>query len=248
MTWIGALAALAAAGGPDAAALRRDLDRWDALIEAHGRYPIHWTDAEIAQLATGDVVKRRSKLDGADRVLGAIWSPTGLAETWTAVQDEWHWGHVDGLIEERLPGSTFQDKLLYQRIDAPWPFKDRQWVIRVVNSLDLWRASGEQVIERTWDLDPARGASAEVEDGVWIGVNEGGWMVAPAAGGTVIVYHVRAVVGGSIPDDAASTWTMMTLGGMMRGLVDAARSSRQHYVGDHPRIYWPDHEAIPPFG
>ena len=193
------------------------------------------------------MVKRRSKLDGADRVMGAIWSPTPLDETWAAVQDEWHWGHVDGLIEEILDGSTFQKKVLYQRIEAPWPFKDRQWVILVENSLDVWESSGRQVIERTWDVSAARGAKNEVSDGVWVDVNNGGWLAAPAAGGTVVAYHVRAVVGGSIPDDAASTWTMMTLGGMMRGLVSAAEASKGHYVGNHPRIRWPHGDEIPVF-
>lgn len=238
-------AALAAEADP--AALKADLAKWEAALDAQGKYDFDWTDKEMAALARGEVVKRREKHDGADRVIGAVWTPAPLPELWTAVQDEWHWGHVDGLIDERLPSSTFQDKILYQRIEAPWPFKDRQWVIRIVNNLELWESTGEQVIERTWDLSDQRGAKAEVKDGVWVPVNDGGWFAASAAGGTVVAYHVRATIGGNIPDDAASTWTMMTLGGMMRGLVEASKASKGHYVGDHPTIQWPDEEPIPKF-
>ena len=245
--WPGLLLISMALAGPDPAALKADLDKWEVLLDAHGKYPMKWTQAEIDQLAAGQVVKRRHKQESADRVMGAVWTPVPLVELWAAVQDEWHWGHVDGLIEEKLPGTTFQKKILYQRLQVPWPFKDRQWVILVQNTLPLWEASEHQVIERTWDVSSARGAENETEDGVWVGLNNGGWFAASAGGGSVIAYHVRAVVGGSIPDDAASTWTMMTLGGMMRGLVESSEASKAHYVGDHPKIRWPDGEEIPVF-
>lgn len=244
---LGWLVVCSALAGTDPAALKSDLAKWDALLEEHGKYPMSWTQHEIEQLAKGQVVKRRSKQDSADRVMGAVWAPVSLTEMWTAVQDEWHWGHVEGLVEERLPGSTFQKKILFQRLDAPWPFKDRQWVILVENSLAVWEASEHKVIERTWDLSPQRGAENEADDGVWVDLNNGGWFAALAAGGVVVAYHVRAVVGGNIPDDAASTWTMMTLGGMMRGLVESSEASEAHYVGDHPRIQWPDGDPIPHF-
>lgn len=245
MVWVLVLA-IAAPAAPDPAALKADLDRWDRAIEAGGKYPVRWTEAEVRKLAQGEPVKRRTRLDGADRVLGAGWTPTTLAELWTAVQDE-HWGLVEGLVEEDLPGSRFEDRLVYQRIEAPWPFKDRQWVIRVQNNVPLWESSGHQLIERTWDLSSERGAKAEKPDAVWISVNEGGWLAFPAAGGSVVVYHVRAVIGGSLPDDAASSWTMMTLGGMMRGLVERSAEQRAHYTGDHRPILWPGGSPIPVF-
>lgn len=238
---------LALAFAADPAAVRADLERWDRALASHGKYTFAWTDEEIQTLADGNIVRRRQQLEGADRVLGAAWAPVGLAELWTAVQDEWHWGHVQGLIEEQLPGCTFEDRLLYQRLDLPWPFKDRQWVIRVVSNGALWEATNRQAIERTWELDPTRGARAEAPDGLWVDVNDGGWFAAPVAGGSVVVYHVRAVVGGNVPEETASTWTLMTLGGLMKGLVAASAESRGHYVGDHPRVRWPDGQEVPAF-
>ncbi len=231
---------------PDPSQLKSDLTKWDAAITEKGRYPIEWTEDELATLAKGEVVKRRSKLEGADRVFGAVWVPNSLAELWVGAQDP-HWGLVDGLVEEELPGSNFHNKLVYQRIEAPWPFRDRQWVIRVVNNVALWKHTEGNVIERTWDLSSERGASVEDDKGVWVDVNEGGWFAATAAGGSVVGYHVRAVIGGNIPDDAASTWTMMTLGGMMRGLVEKSSATRSHYVAGHEPIRWPDGELIPSY-
>ena len=195
MVWLGVAFATS---GEVTQAIASDLTRYEQLLAEHGRYSFDFTEAEIERLAAGSVVKRREKREGADRVVGAVWADVPLRELWVAVQDEWHWGHVSGLIEEKLPHSTFQDKILYQRVDAPWPFKDRQWVIRIRNNLDLLEASQNQAIERTWDLVPDRGATAEVEDGVWVPVNDGGWFAAPVGGGSLLVYHVRAVVGGHL--------------------------------------------------
>ena len=120
-------------------------------------------------------------------------------------------------------------------------------MILVENSVDVFESSGHTVIERTWDLSDQRGAENETADGVWVGLNNGGWYAAEAGGGSVVAYHVRAVVGGNVPDDAASTWTMMTLGGMMRGIVESGQASKAHYVGDHPKIRWPNGDEIPVF-
>jgi hypothetical protein len=237
----------AALAGTTVEALQADLDKWQSTLKQHATYQIDWSELELERLAAGEIVKRRSKMEGADRVFGAVWAPTPLRETWVAVQDEQHWPLVDGLVEERLSSSTFQNKILYQRIRAPWPFKDRQWIIHIVNNLPLLEASGHEVIERTWKLSGQRGAKLEVDDGIWIDVNDGGWFALEAGGGSLLVYHVRAVIGGSIPDDAAAQWTMITLGSMMRGLLDRSEGMRAHYGSDHLPIRWPDGKDVPAF-
>lgn len=244
---IGLLLSLCAFASTSADAIQADLQRWDTQIDQHANYQIEWRAGDFERLAKGEIVKRRTKLDGADRVIGAVWAPVSLQETWVSVQDELHWGLVDGLVEERLSGSTFQNKILYQRIKAPWPFKDRQWIIEIVNNLTLLEATEHKVIERHWDLTDRRGAKAEVEDGVWIPVNDGGWLAMEAGGGTLLVYHVRTNPGGNIPDEAATQWTMLTLGGMMKGLRDRSLEMKGHYLGDHPPVLWPDGTAIPLF-
>ena len=248
--WIIALAGLglaAPAPTPELDSLRADLAHWETMLKEHGKYHFDWTEAELEQLAKGQVVKRRERLDGADRAIGAMWTGASLDELWVAVQDEEHEGVVKGLIDERLPGSTFQDKILYQRIDLPWPFADRQWVIRVVNNLPLLEKSGGKCWERTWDLTPERGARNESESAVWVTTNDGGWLAAEAAGGSLLVYHVRSVIGGNIPEDAATQWSMMTLGGMLKDIVSLSYEVPTHYVAPHGTIQRPDASHIPLF-
>ena len=241
------LTAMAWAAPPERAdldALRTDLAACEAQLKTSGRYQFGWTEDEMADLAKGEFVKRRERMDGADRAIGAIWTPVGLDELWVAIQDEVHWESVKGLTEERLPGSTFQSKILFQSLDLPWPFADRQWVIEVVNNLDLYESSEAKCWERTWSPHPARGAKAELDDGVWVETNDGGWFVGSAAGGSLLVYHVRTLIGGNVPEDAATSWSMMTLGGMLKDLRDKSLESRAHYVGDHVPIRRPDGSEI----
>lgn len=236
---------VALAGSPDAAAIRVDLDLCKTHLDAHGRFNFSWSDEEVAQLAAGELVKRRERLDGADRVLGAMWSPVSVTDLWLSVMDEEHWGGVEGLIEERLPGSTYADKILYQRFDLPWPFKDRQYVLRIRNNLPLKSASQDRCWERHWELSDRRGAKAEVEDGIWVPVNDGGWYLSQSGGGSLLVYHVRAVIGGGIPDELATQWSLGTLRGMMDDLVDRSQQVRQHYTAEHGPILAPDGTELP---
>lgn len=243
------LAALALAAPKDipedASALRADIAHWEAMLGAHGKYTFKWTEDELEELAKGEVVKRRERLDGADRAMAAVWTSAPLDNLWVAVQDEDHDSMVKGLVEERLPGSTFQDKILFQLIDLPWPFADRQWVIRVVNNLDLYAKSEGRCWERTWDLTPERGAKNESESAVWVDTNDGGWLAAEVAGGSLVVYHARTVIGGNVPDDAASQWAMLTLGGMMRDIASQSLETPNHYHAPHSVIRRPDGSDIP---
>lgn len=231
----------------DLSALTADLAACETHLKDSGAYQFAWTEDELADLAKGDFVKRRERMDGADRAMGAIWTPASMDQVWIAVQDEIHWDAVKGLTEERLPGSTFQNKILFQSIDLPWPFADRQWVIEVVNNQPLFTASAGKCWERTWSPHPARGAENELEDGVWVETNDGGWFLGEAAGGSLLVYHVRTTIGGNVPEDAATSWSMMTLGGMLKDLAEKSRESAGHYTADHPAIRRPDGSNIAVF-
>ncbi len=241
--WLG-VALAAKPPSTDLGALKADVAQCEQLLQAEGKYHFSWTDAELERLAQGHFVKRRERQKGADRAIGAIWTAASMDEMWVAVQDEGHWGLVKGLVDERLPGSTFQHKILYQRLDMPWPFADRQWVIEVVNNQDLIAASGGKVWERTWSPSEKRGAAAEREEAVWVLTNDGGWLAADVAGGTLLVFHARTVIGGNVPEDAATSWSMMTLGGMLRDLVARSYKMPDHYVGDHGPIRRPDGTPI----
>ncbi|MCO4748334.1 MAG: hypothetical protein KC912_26300 [Proteobacteria bacterium] len=241
--WLG-VALAAKPVGTDLDQLKTDVAKWEQMLATDGKYQFGWTEDELKGLAKGDFVKRRERLDGADRAIGAMWTGANLDELWVAIQDEEHAGLVKGLIDERLPGSTYQNKLLYQRIDLPWPFADRQWVIKVVNNQPLFDLSEGRCWERTWDVTPERGAKNETEDAVWVEVNDGGWLVADVAGGTLLVYHVRTVIGGNIPEDAATQWSMMTLGGMLKDLVALSYEMPEHYLSEHSVIRRPDGSNI----
>ena len=237
-----------ASAAPEVASLRAALDAHRSAIEAEAVYKLQFTDEELARVASGQVAKRRERLEGVDRVLGLVWSPATMDAVWVAMQDSAHWDYVDGFLEEHLPGSTFQNKVVYQRILFPWPFADRQWVIAVRNNLPLIEATQGAVWERTWDLSPQRGAKNELEKAIWVDLNDGGWFVADAGEGTLLAYHVRTVIGGKVPDEVVVRYSMSTLGGLLGGLSERATAIPTHYDGSHAPIRRPDGSMIPPMG
>jgi hypothetical protein len=224
------------------------MDGWRAAMVSHARYPLEFTPSELADAAGGAIVKRRERIDGADRVVGVAWTPASRDALWIAIQDDAHFALVEGLVDEQLAGTTPAEKLLYQRIDLPWPFADRQWVIDVRNNLGLWRATDGGVWERTWGLSDARGAANEAADAVWVSVNDGGWLLFDVAGGTLLVYHVRSHVDGNIPNELATRWCFATLDDMLRGIIDRAASIPSHYVAPHEILQRPDGSPIRALG
>ncbi|MBX2799567.1 MAG: hypothetical protein KTR31_17960 [Myxococcales bacterium] len=243
MWWLVASVALAA---PTAAELEAAWEAWRPQLQTHAVYPFQFTDEEWAGVAEGKVVRRRERMKGTDRVMGLVWAPADIDTTWLAVQDG-HGQVVEGFVEELLPGSTFESKLAYQSIDLPWPLATRQWVIRVANNAALRKATGGKVWERTWDLSDQRGAKAEQDKAVWLKVNEGGWFFAEAAGGTIVAYHARTVIGGIVPDEVATRWSFSTLTGMLERVVERIPWVRSHYVGDHPPMLRPGSTEIERF-
>ncbi len=230
---------------PDAATLEAAWERWRGPMEAQGRYPLRFSAHEWERVAAGHVAKRRERLEGADRVVGLYWIDADQATTWVAVQDP-HGDVVEGMVHEELPGSTFQHRILFQKIELPWPMAPRQWVIEVVNNTGLIEATQGAVWERTWTLSDQRGATNEDPKAVWLPMNDGGWAYVDAAGGTLVAYHVRSVVGGNIPDELATRWSFGTLTGLLTGVAERVPWVRTHYGPDHEPIRRPDGEVIPP--
>ncbi|HHO53108.1 MAG TPA: hypothetical protein ENK18_20095 [Deltaproteobacteria bacterium] len=231
---------------PSAGELQAAWERWRPKLDAHAVYPFRFSEQEWAKLAEGKVVRRRERLAGTDRVLGVVWSPTDLDTTWVAVQDG-HGEVVDGFTEILLPGSSFQHKVVFQRIELPWPLAPRQWVIEVTNNRALKSATQDKIWERTWKLSDRRDLAELPKNGVWLDVNEGGWFFAEAGGGTLLGYHVRTVVGGIVPDEVATRWSFSTLAGMLQRVVDRTDWIRGHYIADHEPISRPGETEIPRF-
>lgn len=228
----------------DAPAAEDVTEGWRAAMDAHATYPLEFTPAELTEARAGEIVRRRERIDGADRVIGLTWTTASRDALWVAIQDDKHFSLVEGLIDEQLPGTTPDQKLLYQRIDLPWPFADRQWVIDVRNNHALWTATSGGVWERTWGLSDVRGATNETAEAVWVSVNDGGWLLADVAGGTLLVYHVRSVVDGNVPDELATQWCYATLDTLLRGIVDRAALVPAHYVSAHADLVRPDGTVI----
>jgi len=229
---------------PSAAELSAAWEAHRGALDTHAVYPLRWTSDEIERVAKGKVAKRRERLEGADRVLGMIWIDATQDATWVAVQDPHGPVTVSGMVHEELPGSTFQHRILFQSIDLPWPLASRQWVIEVKNNLPLIAATNGAVWERTWDLSEQRGAKNELADGVWLPVNDGGWMFVEAAGGTLLVYHARTVIGGAVPDDLATRWSFGTLTGMLEGIRGRVPWAKSHYDAAHETLQRPDGKRV----
>jgi hypothetical protein len=244
------LLAAAWASRVDPTALDQGWAAWSGAM-ASARYPFAFTGADFAALAKGQVVRRRVPADGVDRAVGAWWTTTPRDALWIAILDDQHDTVVSGLVERQLPGTLPERKLLYQHLDLPWPATDRHWVADIRNNRALVSASGGGVWERTWTLAApalAEEAGAVVPgEAIWMPELEGGWTLAEVAGGTLLVYHVRTVIGGSIPDDLVARWSLSTLDGMLRHIDARARSLAAHYGPDHAPVLRPDGSAIPPF-
>ncbi len=237
-----------ALAAPDAAALK---SAWEAALptmSAQARLPVSLPDASWARLASGQVARHKVALTGADRVVGAVWTDVPRDALWIAILDDQHFDMVEGLTEEQLPGTGPLTKLLYQRLDLPWPLQDRQWVIDIQSNTALYRASGQTVWERAWTLGDPTLAPSPDPDAVWSATNEGGWLLVDAAGGTLVLYHVRAEIGGNVPDEASTQWAWGTLQTLLEGTVQRARAAvPPHYDARHAPLYRPDGSPIPAF-
>jgi len=218
------------------------------ILASDGTYALDWDQDDFEQMVKGKVAKRRERLDGTDRVIGVVWSPHPRDVVWVAVQDDEHWDVVSGLVDEDLPGTTPDSRILFQHLELPWPFTNRQWTIRVVNNTELITKTKGSIWERTWGLDPTRGATAEEDGAVWVDVNDGGWLAIDLLGGTLLAYHVRTRIGGNVPDEVAVQYAYSTLGGMLKEIARRAdEETLEHYVGDHRAIRRPDGTHIAVF-
>ncbi len=256
------LLALPAMARPDADALVRCWQQAVPWLRQASAWPVPpVTDADLARVAAGQVARRRvdqppHARGGVDLVLGVGWVPDPPEAVWIGALDDAHSGLVEDLVEVQLPGTTPTRKILYQRVDLPFPITDRHWVIDIRSTADLFRVSGGRAWERTWTLDP-RGQAALAslparaqprDEATWTPVNEGTWLLLEAEGGTLVVYRVRTDIGGLIPADLVARWSVRKMVEFIEGMHRLAAGVPTHYVGDHPRFLRPDGTPIEPYG
>ena len=225
-------------------------DAWSSqfkTLSEHTHQPVLLGDADFQRVSEGKIAKRRLNQEGPDRAIGVGWTPHSREAIWVAIIDEIHNTMVSSLVEKRLGRDDQGAKLLYQRLDLPWPFHDRQWVIAISNNTALASASGGQIWERSWRLsDPIDGDPAN-EQAMWIPTLDGAWIAIPVDGGTLLVYQVRTTIGGAIPDEVVTRWAMSTLDEMLENVFSRAAEIPKHYTPDHDPINGGDGKPINKF-
>ena len=116
------------------------------------------------------------------------------------------------------------------------------------NNPHAYAATGGRVWERSWTLADPSLAPGPGAGGVWVPQNDGTWLLVDAAGGTVLIYEVRTVIGGAFPEDTATRWSLVTVDGMLRHILARAGGIDAHYGAGHAPFDRPDGSAIPPGG
>lgn len=202
-----------------------------AMVE-HARFPPRGLDSSVWSTVAAGKVARPKVANGA-RGVGLL--ACSRAEAWLAVTDDHPVDVVAGLTQVAVRGAWATEKLLYQRLDLPWPFIDRHWVLHSVNNHALAQAAG--VWERAWDSDPTAlgGARALTDAAAFdaalpVPVNRGSWLLVTVdATHTLGVYTAEADLGGGVPASAAEAYTAATLDDLFRSTLADAIDLRHRY-------------------
>ncbi len=223
---------------------------WNGHLEAiatHSPAPVLLSEEDFRVVSEGGIAKRRLVQEGPDRAIGVGWTPHPREAVWVAIIDDIHNTMVSDLTEHRLGQTPSGAKLLYQRLDLPWPFNDRQWTIEIRSDRAVADHTSNQVWSRSWTLSPNKAPQVATEDALWAPTLDGGWLVIDAAGGTLVVYQARTTIGGVVPDDVVTRWALSTLDEMMGNLFKRAAEIPSHYDASHESILGGDGQPITPF-
>ncbi|MBM4390118.1 MAG: hypothetical protein FJ090_03270 [Deltaproteobacteria bacterium] len=186
---------------------------------------------------------RVGRISGADSAVGVGLMRVPQALVWLSLTDDRLSEDVEGLTEIALEGRWSSPKLLYQRLDMPWPVQDRHWVLRLRNNTALAMSTG--VWERAWRIDNARLAESRgrtdpvaFDGAITMADNTGSWLlVSLDTSDTLAVYQVRVDLGGNIPAEAAEAYTRSSMASFMRGVeVHAADVAARYGAGCTPQL------------
>jgi len=250
------------AHGADAAIaeLARSLQEYNASA----RYPLPELDqASMERLSRGQLVRIRDQVSGdggPQRITGLLVCNAKRNDLWIALRDP-HLTSVKELTEVRISPDGQWPTLWYQFFHVPAPFADRHWVLAVDDNIALARTSGDRLWEHHWTLadeGPSTAAGvvaagrvpgvdeSKARKAVYVPFNEGAWLLMSLGEGrTLLGYMVRAAVGGRIPDKLVVTYSMLTLGRVLRRVEANSARVEQHYDAEHLRIRGGDGEPTP---
>lgn len=225
-----------------AAALAAAWAAVSAAIVDEARFPPPALDAKVWEEAAAGKVARRTVAGEPATVVGVGVLDVSREAAWLSLTDDALSAEIESLTEVALEGRWASPKVLYSRLDLPWPFADRHWVIALSNNTKLATASG--VWERSWTVRPdaLAGARAKTDAAAFdaaesVAVNEGSWLLVPLdPGHTLAVYQARATMGGGIPDGAVDAYTRSSLDGLFAGVErNAANVARRYGPGCTPQ-------------
>jgi hypothetical protein len=217
----------------DAASLAALWAGLEAGVRRHAAFPPPPPTSSVLAAAAGGHVGRAALPGGGVVAWGVLPVPKTLV--WLTLTDDHLADDVDALTEVALEGRWAQPKLLYQRIDLPWPFADRHWVLRLRNNGALAAETGAW--ERSWSVEPdalpgarARTDAARFDASEALTVNHGAWLlVSLDETHTLGIYQAATELGGNIPAEAADTWARSSLTGLYAGLETHARVVSARY-------------------
>jgi hypothetical protein len=197
---------------------------WLAAAAGGTRVPVpELAAADWDAVARGTVTSKIVDEGGMRRVVALGLLPVPRERAWLSITDDHLSEGVGGLTEVVLEGAWAGEKALYQRLDLPWPFADRHWVIRLHN-----RAAGG-LWERAWDtentlLPTARSRTDAVafEAAEPVADNRGSWLLALAGDATLAVYQARADLGGNVPSAAVDAYTRSSVSGLYASVTTNA--------------------------
>lgn len=222
---------------------------------------------QVDALVKGEVVRvRRRRAEGEDaattpeRVTGYLLVHEPRTRVWLAALDP-KFQASDMLTEARLDFDGRGNSRWYQHVSLPWPLADRHWVIDLGNRDDLCASTEGLIWEQQWQLAPegpsiAQRAVAEglvtglqpkdLEGAVYLPANDGGWILFSITEDvTFLVYRVRTVVGGGIPDSWITTFAMAQLESLLRKVEKYSAEAWRLYDPDEYAIYAGDGSLIP---
>jgi hypothetical protein len=226
---------LRAASGQDAGA--RD---------THDPLKVQLLPADFEALGASRSISRR--FDGPDGAyaMGAIVVDMPKEEVWVAIQDGLHFPEPPVTVTW-LP-STAQKRLVYMYVDLPAILSDRQCVVEFTANDALAAATHDHTWQRSWKVvDPAHATHAD-PDAVWISTNTGAWTLTQVGDQTLVVFVVRTVLGGMLPESITGRWAVGTVDNALAKLRVRAASMPTHYDAAHDPVLRPDGSTLPAFG
>jgi len=247
-----------AATAPEIQQALRDFD-------AHAVLPLPvLADSDLDHLAQGDMVKVLDHHpDGPASAIGVQVLPLDRKAVWISVEDP-HFTSESSLTEALVSRSGPDKARWFGYLNLPRPFNDRDWVIDVWNAHSVAAATAGAAWEHPWRVVPdgmdtvrsmvddgrvAELTGDDLDHAVFTPINEGAWVAISLPGGqTLLAYHVRFDVGGSIPDGLMSRYVLSSFPRIFRDIEERARTEvHGHYTTGHAPIYGGDGTALTPY-